>query len=338
MTIRQIAEKFGVAPSTVSVVLNNRPGVRKEMREKIAESLIANGYTIKNNQPEKKGTILFIYYQSTNYLAARKDNTISSILSGIEEICSKSSYKYFVANATDKSLEHIIRNASSEYCGIILLGTEYYTEPLDFIIHSPVPIVVLDGYFPEYPLNTVNMDNSFGIHQALSYLAENGHKQIGYLKSKIEFGCLRDRTSCILSSLKLLGYGDPFCIISVSQEPSKIEMEIKSYLDSGRPVPTAFIADNDIIAVSAMQTFQAAGYKIPEDISIIGFDNSEICTIITPHLTTIKASVHEMARQAAIRLIELVEEKPKNFIRYKVGTHLIKRETVTRASDEIASE
>ena len=86
MTIRQIAKAFGVAPSTVSVVLNNRPGVRSELRQKIREALVENGYQIRE-QATHQGNILFIYYKSTNYLAARKDDTIAQTLSGIEDAC-----------------------------------------------------------------------------------------------------------------------------------------------------------------------------------------------------------------------------------------------------------
>lgn len=91
MTIRQIAESFGVAPSTVSVVLNNRPGVRSELRQKIRDTLIENGYQIRGEQKSHPGNILFVYYKSTDYLAARKDDTMTSILSGIEQVCTEKS-------------------------------------------------------------------------------------------------------------------------------------------------------------------------------------------------------------------------------------------------------
>ena len=86
MTIRQIAESLGVAPSTVSVVLNNKPGVRSELRQKIRDTLIENGYSIKDSKASQ-GRILFVYYKSTDYLAARGDDTMSSILAGIESVC-----------------------------------------------------------------------------------------------------------------------------------------------------------------------------------------------------------------------------------------------------------
>ena len=331
MTIREIAEYYGVAPSTVSVVLNSRPGVRKEMREKIKKTLIANGYTIRQKQNTPQRNILFVYYRTTDYLSARKDNTIASIISGIDNIVAENdNYAFSVMNATSENLSSILRTAHEKYKGIILLGTEYYTDPIDEFFNIPIPLVVLDGYFPEYGLNTVNIDNSYGVYQAIRLLKDNGHKRIGYLKSSIEFGCLRDRTMQIHAALKDLLDTKPDPIILVDQVPAEIQEEVHQYIKKEDPesLPTAFIADNDIIAASAIQIFLEEGYKIPDDLSIIGFDNSEICNIVTPHLTTVNADLQEMARYATQRVISLIENPSECFIKAYIGTSLIQRETV----------
>ncbi|MBR0397418.1 MAG: LacI family DNA-binding transcriptional regulator [Eubacterium sp.] len=331
MTIRQIADMFGVAPSTVSVVLNDRPGVRKEMREKITDALIENGYKIKKSESESKGSILFVYYKSTDYLAARKDNTLSTYLMGIEQTCTENHYSFSLTNASSETLDQVLASAQKEHKGVVILGTEYYENPSASFFNSNIPIVMLDAYFPECCLNTINMDNSYGVYEALTYLSEHRHRKIGYLKSRLEFGCLRDRANSIYDSMNTLSLGEPFCVIPVSQEAIQIQQEIQQYIDSGAEIPTAFIADNDIIAVSAMQTFQDNGFRIPDDISFIGFDDSDICTIIRPNLTTVRANLKEMARQSVLRLISLIESPPTGFIRIEVGTTLIKRHSVTDA-------
>lgn len=330
MTIRQIAESFGVAPSTVSVVLNNRPGVRSELRQKIRDALIQNGYQIRE-QAAHQGSLLFVYYKSTNYLAARKDDTMTSILSGIEEVCSEKKFTFTVTNASPSTLDEILRSVSPEtHNGVILLGTEYYQEPSKAFFDLSVPLVILDGFFPEYPFNTINMDNSYGVYQALRHLAENNHPKIGYIKSSIEFGCLRDRAKCIYDSLERLGLPrDPQYVIQVSQESEKCRQEVDAFLRSCSDVPSAFIADNDIIAASAVQALQHAGFRVPEDVSIIGFDDSSICTILTPYLTTVRADLTAMAKLATARLIEMIETPLSGgIIKSTVGTELVKRQSV----------
>lgn len=330
MTIRQIAEVFGVAPSTVSVVLNNRPGVRIELRQKIREALIENGYQIRE-QAVQQGSLLFVYYTSTNYLAARKDDTLTLTLSGIEEVCVEKKYAFSISNATSATLDEILLSTTPEaHSGVIFLGTEYYQEPSSAFFNMSVPLVVLDGFFPEYPLNTVNIDNSKGIHEALKLLLENNHSQIGYIKSSIEFGCLRDRSNCIYNSRSRLGLPpEPEYVIRVSQEPEKSRQEIDAFLRSCPAVPSAFIADNDIIAASAVQSLQHAGFQVPEDVSVIGFDDSSICTILTPYLSTVRVNPYGMAKLATARLIEMIESpNAHGIIKSTVGTELINRQSV----------
>ncbi|MBQ9061984.1 MAG: LacI family DNA-binding transcriptional regulator [Eubacterium sp.] len=328
MTIREIAEFHGVVPSTVSLVLNDKPGVRKTLREEIQKTLIQNGYEIKRQQIQK-GSILFIYYKSTDYLSARKDNTITSILSGISAVCEEKKYSYTMVEANAETIEDLLTSlAPSEYCGAILLGTEYYEAPADYFFNTQIPLVVLDGYFPEYPLDTVNINNSCGVHEAISLLLKNGHKRIGYLKSSIEYGCLRDRKECLYRSLESLGIGKPFCQIEVEQRPDQIHQTVTNYLKSHAELPDAFFADNDIIAVSAIQALQREGHRIPEDISVIGFDDSSICTIVSPYLTTVRTHMEQMACAAAERLITLIEHGHCTYLHTQVGTSLIERETV----------
>ena len=329
MTIREIAASLGVSPSTVSVVLNKRPGVSSELRAQIEEELIANGYVIKDSK-EANGTFRFIYYKSTNYLAARKDGTLELTLEGLEQVCKEKNYSFSLVNANHKNLHTFFEPSSlSNIDGIILLGTEYYHHPLEEFLYSPVPFVILDGYFPEFPINAVNIDNSYGIHKALRYLVECGHDHIGYIRSSIEFGCLRDRKNCVYTSSEIMNLSlDKNFILEVSQEAPEIQKQVESFLKNKANLPTAFIADNDIIGIASIQAFQKLGYSVPDDISIIGFDDSNICTIFSPNLTTIKADFKRMAREATYRLINMIEKKEKDIIKSTVGTEFILRNTV----------
>lgn len=351
MTVRQIAEQFGVAPSTVSVVLNNRPGVRMELREKIEAALIENGYTIKNGDsaPQSKSSrrstaaaadegerILFIYYKTSDYLAARKDNTVALIINGLNDGCEEEGCQFTIRNATPDTLDSVIEGAVNEgFSGIIILGTEYYDrEPRASALNCSIPVVFLDYFFPEWPLNTVNLDNSYGLNQSIDHLVENGHSRIGYIRSDIEYGALRDRANCFYAAMTGRNlYNEDYIVqVPIQYGSQEIQEVIERFIENCEDIPTAFIADNDTIGIAAIQTFQKNGYRIPEDISIIGFDDSSVCTILTPYLTSVRADFREMARAAIARLIEMIRKKPQNFMRILIGTQLIRRQSVAPAS------
>ena len=181
MKVREIAAVFGVAPSTVSLVLNGKPGVGDELRKSIEEKLIENGYTIKKEQ-EERGTILFIYYISSRYLSNRKDNTFAMLLGGVQKVCKQKNYICSLIYAGHGELEE---RKSERQTKRRISGESYFWARNIFIRRTRFcwgqrpPLVVLDGFFPDYPLNTVNIDNAYGIYEEVKYLKEKGHQAVG---------------------------------------------------------------------------------------------------------------------------------------------------------------
>ena len=332
MTLREIAQELGVAPSTVSFVLNSKPGVGDELRSRIREQLIANGYEIKSGSTVNKtgGSIALINYKSTGYLANRQDGTVTLIMAGLDEVFSKYGCTISIINATEQNLGKALVEASKKHVGIIMLGTEMYQNFDNAFARVTVPFVVLDAYLPESPYNTINMENDYGINQLVKLLVKNRHMKIGYFKSGIEFGCLRDRAKCVYDACARFGVElPPEYVVDVSQEPVYIKQEVSAFIENTDTLPTAFIADNDTIAASAIQSLQSAGFEVPDDVSIVGFDDNVICTILTPSITTVRASFYDMAVAAAKRLTDMITTGDKIIIKSTVGVELVERETVT---------
>ncbi len=110
VTIRDIAKMAGTSPSSVSLVLNSKPGVRMEMRKQIEHLLLENGYTLKN-QPERsldKRNICFVYYKSTNWIANRKDNFLIRVLDGVERACSRYNCSISIINANYDNVSRVL--------------------------------------------------------------------------------------------------------------------------------------------------------------------------------------------------------------------------------------
>lgn len=349
MNIREIAKKLGVAPSTVSFVLNNRKGVRDELRETIAKELEANGYRIKyDKQYAGMQTIQFFYYHTSNYLRGRRDDTFITILGGAEYMSRHLSYSCVLVNTDEEHLTSDIAHAEQDPAvrGIILMGTEFTggdppREILEAMLACKLPIVVLDACWNHLPINTVNINNYQGLYATIGELAKNGHSEIGYVRDRKQYGCLADREECTFTMVKRFGmHIDEANIVNVSQFSERIGEELESYLVQARSLPTAFVADNDFIALNLIEKLHKYGFEVPDDISVVGFDDSPLRRFTKPRLTTAKSDYRGMGEAAVRRMQQLLDdEDEKNIIKLTVESNYVPGDSVgpRRASRKIRS-
>lgn len=330
MTVREIAAKMGVSPTTVSVVLNNKPGVRKELREKIAAVLEENGYVIKNTS-QSSGTILLVYYKSTNFSAMRKDDILNFTLNAVQQVCDEEHFKFLFRTATSETLPRILLHNSEKVDGVVLLGTEFYHKPPSCFYETLLPLVILDRYIPDLPVNTVNIDNAQGINDLLKHIAEKGHHEIGYIKCRLDYGCTRDRANCVYAFARQYGLQlNTEHIVEADIEMAGAQIQIANYLNNTHHLPTAFVTDNDYLAIAAILAMMQKGLRIPEDVSVVGFDNSQVCSLFLPGLTTVEVDFTELARYATQQLIQLIQTPGRLPVKSTLGTHLIVRNSVKK--------
>ena len=337
MTIKEIAAKLNISPSAVSYVLNNKPGVGKELRQKITKLLIENGYSIKmeaNIPQEKKQytspkrTILFLYYISERYLFLRNNSVLTLYLNALEKICNKKNCNIITRSVNHDSLYDALSDTDN-IDGIILLGIEFYERVILDRSCCDKPFVLLDGYFPESPIDSINVDNYIGLYQAIDYLYQNGHRKIGHIKSAIPYGCLPDRWRCFYEILDYFGLSfSQNHLVDVRMQAELLQDDIQKYLQENNDYPTAFFADNEYMAVSALAGIQQAGYSVPDDFSIIGFDNIDIATLLKPNLTTISFDFHGMAQEAVLRLLQLMDNPDLPIIKSTISPAFIERDSV----------
>ena len=331
MTVREIAEKMGVSPTTVSVVLNNKPGVRRELREKIAAVLEENGYTLKKNRQADGGRILLVFYQSTRFLSMRKDDILTFTLNAVQQVCDEQNYQFLYRTANRETLPQILLNNAENADGIVLLGTEYYHQAEPYFCKTPVPLVILDRYIPELPVNTVNTDNAQSMYDLLKHIAENGHRSIGYFKCHLDYGCARDRANCVRLFSEQFGLSLlPENIVDINLGAPDTQMQITEYLKRAEHLPTVFVTENDYLAIAVIFAMMQQGIRVPEDISIAGFDNSQVCSLFPAGLTTVQVHFTEMARVAAQQLIQRIRTPGQLPVKSLISTQLVIRSSIRK--------
>lgn len=334
MNIKDIANELGVSISTVSLVLNNKPGVRKETRERVAQLLTENNYTIRALQPEaaepfSRGELIFICFQAKENLPERNNEFFVGVLDGAQRCARQAGYTLGVVNADYEELQRLLPtlNQQKNVLGIALLGSEYDIGKYVILDQITCPLVAIDVRFPYSLLNTVNTDNLAGTFNALSYLHQLGHEQIGLLASALPMGGLPERETAYFKAMKKLGLPiNQEHILRIDHVYAHAIAQMDEHLQKNPSLPTAFFAANDVIAAGAMRALKQQGIRVPEDISIIGFDDATICEIIRPLLTTMRIDCPRLGEMAIERLMQLLNGQT-DVIKMDLGTQLVVRDS-----------
>ena len=324
-TIRKIAEDNGVSPATVSLVLNNKPGVRPETRQRITKVLEENGYEIRKY--ENRESIQYICYKKSEWFSERPDSFYSYVMSGIAEGCRKMDATLHVSYASEETMQEQMDEAvKMGASGIVLLGTELAPdETLPFSAYE-IPVVIMDHPFYAQPLNCIFPDDSSGLNEAVEHLTGLGHTQIGFISLRGTFGELDNRER----SWRRIMDEHGLCIseehvLHLSTCVADAQCEIEQYLEKTASVPTAMIAVNDVLGSALIGVLLRRSIRVPEDMSVIGFDNSGLCELTVPNLSSIDTQIGKMGELAVRRLFELAKWKDEQPVKTMTATRLILR-------------
>jgi LacI family transcriptional regulator len=313
-TIKDVAKDAGVSIATVSLVIHNNERISKETKKKVLRS-------IKN--------LKYFPTKSARDLASQKTGNIGFILTDDHFLKTEPFYTRIFLGSEFEAREGeyyiLLTTAKSEYRetdplprfileknvdGIIVAG-KIPNSLLKKIIDSNLPLVFVD-FVPavnDYPL--VLIDNIQGGIKATEYLINLGHMKVGFLAGDISHPSIKDRLSGYKTALEQSGIIiDRDLIITDSPYPDRQNgYNSAKKLFKNRKNITGIFACNDAMAIGAMQFLKDAGYKIPEDVSIIGFDDVEADLMIDPPLTTIRVPKIEMGAEALRIMVQTLKQK-----------------------------
>lgn len=332
--IKDIAKALNVSAATVSLVLNNKPGVGALTRERILNYVSENNITTNTRKYSPNGkNIEFLIFKKTGKVVSDTP-FFSQVIEGIEAETRKNGYNltiiYVKAQDGIGQLSRFFSQNQPE--GAVVLATEMDRRDLGEFQQSEFPMVFLDNCFESEHVDSIYIGNERGSCEAVSYLISKGHRDVGYLHSAVQISNFDYRQAGY--RLALSQNGIPFREENVFLLDSTIEgacTDMRRMLRSGAKLPSALFADNDIIAVGAMKAIKEAGIRIPEDVSIIGFDDMPYCELADPLLSTVRVSKQYMGCVSVRRLIEKIEHRSRRaeFVKIEVGTQLVERSSVS---------
>jgi len=330
INMKTISQITGYSQSTISNVLNNKKGTNRKTAEEILKVAKEIGYL---NTPKIENIKLVFFKKSGKVLT--ETPLINELIDGI------------VSEARDNGLDTILFNIqendddykekfdslfTDRNSGIILLATELSENDLLPFQKICCPLVVLDAWFDRFLFDTVLMNNYDSFITSTRFLIENGHTKIGFLGSQIQIKNFYYREQGFRDALEKYECSideDLFIYLDPTLNGSYESM--KNYLESSpRKMATAYCAVNDIVALGALKAFQEYGYKIPDDISIMGFDNMPFGEISSPSLTTMNVPKRALGELAVKRLIEQSNKGNYTPCKTELLTSLIIRQSVRK--------
>ena len=300
MTIREIAAQAGVSPDAVSLVINNKKGVSEETRKRILSVMEESGYSPAIRKKEQKPLkIVVLKYRVHGIAFEENQGFIASIVDRIESECRHHGYDLLMYNCDPANAAASIKDMMNPPPdGVILIATELPEEDFPLLDLIDVPLVALDQnlYYPK--VDCVVMDNENLMASLVEYLVKCGHREIGYFKFSQAVRNCDERYRGYLAALKRLGLEAPEPVILKPTVDGAFE-DLAGLIRSGQYIPHgAVVCDNDTIAIGAIKAIREAGYSIPEDISIIGFDDIPFSATTMPALTTMRISRSAMGEMA----------------------------------------
>lgn len=330
ITAKQIAKELNISPAAVSMALNNKPGVSNETRRKIIETAKAMGYDFSKNEFSKSETknIAFVFFHK-NFVFDTPFFT--ELATSIETTVHDKGYKLSVYHIHDlDNIEEQIDLIQYSGCmGMILLGTIMSNEQIKPFENVKIPIVLLDTYIPDAKMDCVVINNVEGARSATDYLIRKRKAQPGYLHSSQYFHNFEERGDGFFKAVRQNGMPTSKSIIhTLSPSVDGAYADMIELINNKEPIANCYFADNDEIAIGAMRAFKEKGYKIPEDISIVGFDNMSYSLYVDPPLTTVNVPKSYMGKIAANRLIEIMNEEFHYTTKIEINTNLIVRKSI----------
>lgn len=325
---KELAQMLGVSPSAISIALNGKKGISEETRKEIL--LAAEKYGLKRpiRKQAKNRFVNLVIYKKHGLVYGDTD-FFSSVVEGISAYAAGNDMSlqvtYFYGNQNIQEQINMLRR--SECSGIILLATEMMGSDIEIFRTLPQPMVVLDSYFDHYNFDYIVLNNVQGAYLATKHISDAGHRDIGYLCSKVPINNFNERCEGFNKAIAEV----PGCRVTqvpVLSTQDGAYQDMCAYIETRPHMPTAFFADNDIIAISCLRALKDHGYRVPDEISFVGFDDLPMCSIIAPRLTTVSVPKEQFGQRAIMRLIEKIQNPDAASLTISVNTSLVVRDSV----------
>ncbi len=328
VTIMDVAREAGVSPTTVSRVLNNQDHVRPDKRARVLTAMTRLGYVVNQQARSLAGgrshrqSGLLVHEVGVSYTG--------EIIRGIEEELVAAQYElmlYTTHRRKTKESTYVATLTRGMTDGLLLLLPLNPQAYLESLHQERFPYVLIDHQGTNEACPAVAATNRQGSYDATAYLIELGHRRIGFVTGEMRLGCAVDRLEGYKAALADHGIAfDPALVVEGHFQQPDGYAGANALLALPDP-PTAIFASNDVSAFGVMDAVRDHGLRIPEDVSVIGFDDIPEAAHVHPGLTTVRQPLEQMGRLATRMLLRQIKDPEYTGERIELPTELVIRQS-----------
>jgi DNA-binding LacI/PurR family transcriptional regulator len=326
--LRDIAQHAGVSISTVSRVLSNAKGISESVQDYVLSVAAELGY--KKNDDNEASQLRNVTLLTSLQLGSSIDPFHADVLNGVELACTEAGVhlSYATLNNGASSDEKILnRLQQNQIDGLLLLSLDD-SNLIGQIRDLDIPMVMINIDSPDLNEDAFLPDNFQGASLAMRHLMEHGHERILHI-TQSKRRTIRHRTEAYKMALAEAGIRfDPKLIVETDINPEEVYRVMTKRFEQTDLDFTAVFCSNDLAAMGLMRAAQDVGLRIPEDISVIGFDDVASAAFLSPPLTTIRIETKELASLAVRRLIDRALSSELTPIRVLLACNLVERRSV----------
>lgn len=339
VTLRQVAERAGVSASTASLVLNAKGEFPQITRERVLDAASSLGYTPRGVRAkvDVTRTLRFIRISKHGETVNRDHNHfISDYIDGMSQEATRRDYVLEVVTHDSADLSGVLAASDSRNLdGAIVLGTELSEQDVQMLAGCGARIVFIDTYYPRLNANFVDMDNDQTVFAIACHMRDAGFRRVGFVGSTADVANFRLREDAFLKACKSIGIEVlKMDRIRVAATRDGAFEQAKHYLKIHNDIAEAYFCVNDIVAFGMMRALQESGYAIPVDVSIFGFDNLPMSSLLSPSLSTVDVPKQQIGA-TAVRLIDdlIGAGASQPSIKVLVSGRLILRKSTRKSSE-----
>lgn len=339
MKLNDIAKKLGVSAASISIVRHGKSGVSPATRRQIQMALEENGYTykdytvpgltIRKDPAGISNYMCLLKYNRSALLTEKNEGFVDNVISTVGAYARSEGYELIYRCVQHTHYHDVLQEIAESNCsGLLVIGTEMERNEIIDLTSLRKPTVLLDCDHPNMLISSVTMNNRALAYEAVTHLIEKSKGDVGYLQSCIRTGNCKSRENGYYEALRDYGIkinkNHVFCLT-----PSLMGAynDMLAQLSLGRELPRALFADNDVIAVGAMQAMSQHEIHVPDDVYLVGVDNTMLAQVSSPPLSSMQISHSELGLRAITLLLEHIAHPELSPEQIYISSKLVIRES-----------